>query len=118
MVENTINFAKSLASQVSLFYLPVPYPGSELYKICKKDGGIRENTKWSEFLSIDFDNPIYINPRIGKERMRYWYKRAYVSYYSSLKVWKANLSGLIWNGGIHRCWRGINAVRSLVTHKA
>lgn len=118
MVENTINFAKSLASQVSLFYLPVPYPGSELYKICKKDGGIRENTKWSEFLSIDFDNPIYINPRIGKERMRYWYKRAYVSYYSSLKVWKANLNGLIWNGGIHRCWRGINAVRSLVTHKA
>jgi len=60
MVEKTIKFAKSLASQVSLFYLPVPYPGSELYKICKKDGGIRENAKWSEYLSIDFDNPIYI----------------------------------------------------------
>jgi anaerobic magnesium-protoporphyrin IX monomethyl ester cyclase len=70
MVQNTIDYAKRLSSQMALFYLPTPYPGSELYSACKE--GIRKNSKWEEFLSIDYDNPVYINPIIGKERMKYW----------------------------------------------
>ena len=37
MVQNTIKYAKRLSAQMALFYLPVPYPGSELYKICKEN---------------------------------------------------------------------------------
>jgi len=117
MVQNTINYAKRLGSQMTLFYLPVPYPGSELYKLCKETGGLRETKNWNEFLSVDFDNPVYINPLIGKERMKYFYKKAYREYYISPSVWLNSIKSLLWNGGIHRYLRGINAVRSLVFHK-
>lgn len=116
MVENTIRYAKRLAGQMALFYLPVPYPGSDLYQECLKDGGLRKWERWSEFLAIDFDNPIYINPLIGKERMKYWYKRAFVEYYSTPAVWLSNLKALLRNGGVRRYLRGVNALRALVAH--
>lgn len=114
MVANTIRYAKSLAAQMSLFYLPVPYPGSDLYHACKADGGMRPWDNWGDFLSIDFDDPIYVNPLIGKERMKYWYRQAFVEYYSSPRVWMSNLKALARNGGIKRYLRGVNALRALV----
>ena len=118
MVHNTIKYAKRLAGQMSLFYLPVPYPATDLYAACVKDGGIRQHQDWNEFLSIDFDDPIYVNPLIGKERMQYWYKRAYMEYYSSPRVWASNARALMWNGGINRYLRGVNALRALVLHRS
>lgn len=118
MVHNTIKYAKQLAAQMSLFYLPVPYPATDLYAACQKDGGIRQHKDWSEFLSIDFDDPIYVNPLIGKERMQYWYKRAFMEYYSSPRVWASNLRALMWNGGVNRYLRGVNALRALVMHRS
>lgn len=114
MVANTIRYAKSLAAQMSLFYLPVPYPGSDLYHACKADGGMRPWDNWGDFLSIDFDDPIYVNPLIGKERMKYWYRQAFVEYYTSPRVWLSNLKALARNGGVKRYLRGINALRALV----
>jgi anaerobic magnesium-protoporphyrin IX monomethyl ester cyclase len=118
MVQNTIKYAKRLSSQMALFYLPVPYPGSELYKVCKENGGIRETNNWVEYLSIDFDNPVYVNPIIGKERMKYWYKKAYFEYYTYPKTWVTNFKALIYNGGFKRYLRGLNAVSSLLSHKS
>ncbi|MFI5345080.1 MAG: B12-binding domain-containing radical SAM protein [Elusimicrobiota bacterium] len=114
MVANTIKYAIKLAAQMSLFYLPVPYPGSDLYHACKADGGLRPWDKWGDFLAIDFDNPIYVNPLIGKERMKYWYRQAFVEYYSSPRVWMSNLKALARNGGVRRYLRGFNALRALV----
>ena len=118
MVQNTINYAKRLSSQMALFYLPVPYPGSELYSVCKKIGGIRETKNWAEYLAIDFDNPVYINPIIGKEGMKRWYKKAYFEYYTYPKTWSTNLKALIMNGGFKRYLRGLNAERSLLSHES
>lgn len=114
MVANTIRYARKLAAQMSLFYLPVPYPGSDLYQSCKETGGIREAEGWGDYLSIDFDDPIYVNPKIGKERMQYWYKRAYLDYYTDPRVWLSNARALVWNGGVSRYLRGLNALRALV----
>ncbi len=118
MVANTVAYAKKLAAQMSLFYLPVPYPGSELHRICKESGGLREDAAWSDYLSIDFDNPIYVNPLIGKERMKYWYRRAYAEYYRTPRVWWHNALALWRDGGLGRYVRGFRALRALVTHKA
>ena len=115
MVQNTIDYAKRLSSQMALFYLPTPYPGSELYSACKE--GIRKNSKWEEFLFIDYDNPVYINPIIGKERMKYWYKKAYLDYYTHPKVWASNIKSVFKNGGFKRNLRGLNAIRALLLHK-
>jgi len=116
MVQSTIKYAKRLSAQMALFYLPVPYPGSELYSVCKKNGGLRETKNWAEYLSIDFDNPVYINPIIGKERMTYWYKRAHFEYYTYPKTWGTNFKALMLNGGFKRYLRGLNAVKSLLLH--
>ena len=118
MIQNTINYAKRLGSSMALFYLPVPFPGSDLYKACKDTGGLRETKNWNDYLSIDFENPVFINPLIGKERMQYWYKRAYLDYYTHPKVWYNCLTGLVRYGGFNRYARGINAVRALVLNNA
>ncbi len=78
----------------------------------------RETKDWSEYLSVDFDNPVYVNPLIGKEQMRYWYKKAYRDYYTCPRVWLNGIKSLFWNGGFHRYLRGFNAVQSLIFHKA
>lgn len=115
MVQNTIDYAKRLRSQMALFYLPVPYPSTELAEACEATGGLRKVDNWNEYLSIDFKNPVYVNPLIGKERMKYWYKRAYMEYYSSPRIWMSNLRALMWHGGLNRYFRGANAVRALIT---
>ena len=91
MVMNTIKFAKKLAPHTALFFLPVPYPGSELYQICKQTGGLREDAKWEDFLSIDFDNPVYVNPLLGKEKMKSLYRKAFKIFYTNPKIIWINL---------------------------
>ena len=116
MVQNTIRYAKKMAAQISMFYLPVPYPGSELYESCKADGGIRRVATWSDFLAIDFHNPVYVNPNFGIEGMRYWYKRAFIEYYSAPRVWASNLGSIHNVRDLHRFVRGGRAVTALITH--
>tara|TARA_B100001123_G_C15274777_1_gene1011711 strand:+ start:273 stop:506 length:234 start_codon:yes stop_codon:yes gene_type:complete len=50
--------------------------------------------------------------------MQYWYKRAYLDYYTHPKVWYNSLKGLFRYGGFNRYARGINAVRALVLNNA
>lgn len=116
MVQKTIDYAKRLASHTAMFYLPVPYPGSKLYETCKAEGGIRRAATWSDFISIDFDNPVYVNANFGADGMRQWYKRAYLDYYRSPRVWAANLRAIRNVQDVNRLLRGGHAVTSLIGH--
>jgi radical SAM superfamily enzyme YgiQ (UPF0313 family) len=117
MVYNTIQYAKQLKGQIALFYLPVPYPGTKLYEYCKQTGLVREDAAWSEYLSLDFDNPIYINPLIGKERMKYWYKRAFWEYYLSPGVWWKNITSISGMQDLVIAYKGLNAWVNLTAKK-
>ncbi|MBI4423265.1 MAG: radical SAM protein [Elusimicrobia bacterium] len=111
MVEKTVRYAQSLRSQMALFYLPVPFPGSALYEECRRDGGlIRPDATWSDYLAIDFNNPVYVNPKIGKERMQYWYRRAFRDYYLTPSVWLANLRSIRSGHDVRRLLRGARAL--------
>jgi radical SAM superfamily enzyme YgiQ (UPF0313 family) len=114
MAWNTIEYAKSLASRIGMFYLPVPYPGSVLYQACAEDGGIRPTDAWSDFLAIDFENPVYVNPLIGKARMQEIYRTAFRKYYSDPHVWWSNIRALGWGLPVGAGFRGLNALTSLV----
>lgn len=81
MARQTIQFAKKLLPDIAMFYLPMPYPTSDLAQICRQSGGLRENASWKDYLLVDFDNPVYINPLIGKEKMRSIYRQAYREFY-------------------------------------
>ncbi|MDP2933289.1 MAG: radical SAM protein, partial [bacterium] len=91
MVHNTICYAKKLKAPLAIFWLPVPYPGTELYETCKNDGGLRQTNNWNDFLSLNFDNPVYVNPKLGLDKMRYWHKRANFEYYTYPLVWWENM---------------------------
>ena len=88
---NTINFAGKLAGQIAIFYMPIPFPCTELEKICREEGGIRSDVKWSDYSSSDYSNPVYINSKIGKEGMRRIMNLCYRKYYTTPKVLLNNL---------------------------
>lgn len=85
-VENTIRFAKKLATETALFFLPVPYPGSYLLEQAKQDGGLREDVTWKDYSCVDYSNPVYVNPRIGKEKMQQLLSKAFSEYYRNPSV--------------------------------
>ena len=116
MVRNTIKFAKKLRPHMALFYLPVPYPGSALYKSCKEMGGLRRAASWSDFIAIDFDDPVYVNPNFDKESMKYWYKRAYIEMYTSPGMWYTNLSSIRSMEDVNRLYRGGKGLTSMISH--
>ncbi|MBI2996311.1 MAG: cobalamin B12-binding domain-containing protein [Candidatus Melainabacteria bacterium] len=93
-VETTIRFAKRLATETALFFLPVPYPGSHLLTQAKEDGGLKENMSWKDYSAVDYSNPVYINPRIGKEKMQELLKRAFDEYYKQPIVIYRNLKAI------------------------
>lgn len=80
-VENTITFAKKLATETALFFLPVPYPGSYLLTQAKEDGGFREDVTWKDYSAVDYSNPVYVNPKIGREKMQGLLAKAFREYY-------------------------------------
>src|SRR3990172_8260356 len=65
-VKNTVRLANRMGTHIAHFYLPIPYPESELYYQCKEDGGLREDLKWEDFNMFNDENPVYINPKIDK----------------------------------------------------
>jgi radical SAM superfamily enzyme YgiQ (UPF0313 family) len=83
---NTVRFAREIGTPIAMFYLPVPYPKTRLYEVCKEKGILRTGADWEDFNAWDFTNPVYINPLIGKENMQRILNRAYSSYYSTPKV--------------------------------
>lgn len=84
MTMNTIRFAKKLKLETAAFFLPVPFPGTELFEMCREEGGLRPNIRWEDFREwTNMSNPLYINPRIGKQRMVEIYNYAMRSFYLS-----------------------------------
>jgi len=112
-VENTINFARKLAIPAALFFLPVPYPGTELLKQCREGGGFREDAAWDDYNSTDFSNPVYVSPLLGKDRMLAYYNKAHLKFYTSPKVLLANILSIRSFEDIKRYGRALNAVSSL-----
>jgi len=109
-VMNTINFAKKIAAETSIFYLPIPYPGTELIEQCRKDGGLREDARWEDYSAVDFSHPIYINPLLGKEKMIKLYNLANKSYYTSPRVIFNNLRSIRSIEDIVKYWKAFKAL--------
>ncbi len=110
MIKKTIQFAKRIGTELALFYLPIPYPGTDLIAICEKDGGLRQDAKWADYHGLDFSNPVYVNPLLGKEKMQKLLRKAYLSYYFSPKILWRNLTMIKSKDDIIRYWRGFRAI--------
>ena len=93
-VMKTISLARKISSHIAFFFLPVPFPKTKLYYDCKKDGGLRNDIKWSDYNITNFSNPVYINPLFSSKEFSGLVSRAYKSYYTSPKVILRNISQL------------------------
>jgi len=91
-VLNTISFAtKKCPSHIAKFFIPIPYPKTELYDICRENSdidGIKDDYDRYDMYSND---PVYVNPLIGKEESLKLLKKVYRNFYLNPKVWYRNL---------------------------
>jgi len=110
MVMKTIKFALKLAPQTALFFLPMPFPGTKLYESCARSGGIRSDATWLDYRGIDFDDPVYVNPLLGKEKMKQLYHLAWRRFYLSPRVWMAHFGSLRSLAGLKRYQRAGRAL--------
>jgi len=106
MVRKTIEYAKTLHAPISIFWIPVPYPGTEMYETCKAEGSLRRVDGWNEYLAYNFDNPVYNNPNFGIKKMRAWQKQATIEYYLSPSVWWENIKTLRTRDDLRKLFRG------------
>lgn len=90
-VLNTIALARSLGTHIAHFFLPLPYPETEMFQQCGEDGGLVEHYEWRDFSMTNWQRMVYVNPRLGKERSLELQRQAIIGYYRSPKVIWRNL---------------------------
>jgi len=93
-VMNTIELAKRLSSHIAHFFMPLPYPETELFNQCREDGGLREDFEWRDFSMTNWSRLVYINPRLGVQKMMALQRKAIVGYYTSPRVIWRNLTAI------------------------
>ena len=76
----TINFAKELNVDLAQFMIVTPFPGTDLWRMCKEDGEI-VTKDWSAFTFISPDSPPFIPSTMTKESVKNLYNKAYRSFY-------------------------------------
>ncbi|MEW5691814.1 MAG: radical SAM protein [Candidatus Hydrogenedentota bacterium] len=109
-VMRTIKLANTLATHIAHFYLPIPYPESELYYQCKETGGLREDIIWEDYNMFDDERPVYINPKIGLKKMVALKNYAVKKYYINPRVIWRNIKEINSKDDIIKYW---DAVKSL-----
>ncbi len=109
MVKRTIQFSKKVGTELALFFFPIPYPKTDLELICKNLGGLRNDVEWKDYSAVDYFNPVYVNPLLGKKKMQNLIKYAYLSYYLSPKIIWRNIQTIDSLADVVRYWRAFHA---------
>jgi anaerobic magnesium-protoporphyrin IX monomethyl ester cyclase len=104
---NTVKLTLRLAPHLAKFFLPIPYPGTELEKLCRQDGGLREDAAYENYEFYMPDHLVYVNPRVGPENMKQMLKAAYWRFYTSPKVLYRNLLQLKDWDMVKKYWRAL-----------
>ncbi len=110
-IEKTIEFAKECDPDVVVFHLPQAYPGTELFEIAIKENAL-DSDDWTKYL-IQGDEPSYINPAIGKEKLQELRKKAYKEFYLRPKIIIRYLRDIRSLSDVSRYVRGALAVRKM-----
>ncbi|MBN1912819.1 MAG: radical SAM protein [Candidatus Omnitrophica bacterium] len=82
-VLETIEFARSLKLDYASFSIAVPYPGTELYEIAKRENRITTD-KWDNYIqTVGFTkkSPVYCPPGIAEEDLKRLQKYAFRRFY-------------------------------------
>lgn len=86
----TFHFAMGNPTHIAHFFWPIPYPKTHFFDQCMADGGIAADYTWESF-NIYAERPVYVNPRIGLERMKALQRTMIRRYYTNPRVLAMNL---------------------------
>ncbi len=75
----TIDFAKKLNLDKASFLAATPFPGTELYNLCKEKGYIPEDLEWTDLRTIG--SAIISTENFTKEEVLRWQKIGYREFY-------------------------------------
>jgi radical SAM superfamily enzyme YgiQ (UPF0313 family) len=77
-IKKTLDTVKSLDVRYVLFSITSPFPGTDFYYMCKKNGWMTT----PDYVPIDPAKDSLISyPHLSKERLEYWASRAYREFY-------------------------------------
>lgn len=119
MVRRTIEHSLELGAEISLYWLPVPYPGTELWRTAQAMGGLREDAPWDDFGAMDYKNLVYVNPLLGEDRaaaqakMLELHSRAYRVFYSAPRTMWRNVRTIRSLRHVHRYYKAALAISGL-----
>ncbi len=119
MVRHTIDYSLELGSEIALYWLPIPYPGTELWNTARAMGGLREDAPWADFGAMDYHNLVYVNPLLGGDRasaqakMLELHGDAYRAFYGSPRTILRNLRAVRSPRHLHRLYKAALAISGL-----
>jgi radical SAM superfamily enzyme YgiQ (UPF0313 family) len=80
-LRKTIKFAKELDPDIIAFFVAIPYPGTELFRLAMEKNYIKKPINWEAFAPASNELPPMEIPNISKERLLELRKHAYRSFY-------------------------------------
>ena len=78
----TISFSKQINSELAIFNITTPYPGTLLYNRLEKEGRIITKN-WEKY---DFYNVVFRHPNLSEDEIQKLYKKAFITYYFRIIV--------------------------------
>ena len=80
-MRDTIDFAKKLDPHTANFHMAVPFPGTELYDMVKKEGKLLKDTEDGIVSGYNYPDAFYEMGELKKEDVERYYKEAYRKFY-------------------------------------
>jgi len=113
-VRNTIEYACGLNLDVSVFFIPVPFPGTRLFDDAMESGGLKDNITWEDYVAwLDHSKPIYINPLLGEKHIDL-YNYAFRKFYLRPRYIIRQLMNIRSLSDISRLLQGFKSIQDLI----
>jgi anaerobic magnesium-protoporphyrin IX monomethyl ester cyclase len=79
--QRTINFAKEINPNTAAFFIAVPYPGTELFRLALEKKYIKKPINWLTFAPLSREMPPMDIPNMTRKELLALKKKAYRSFY-------------------------------------
>lgn len=110
-INRTIDFSTSLPLDFAQFYFATPFPGSELYELCKSKN-ILESSDWKLY---EQDRVVIKNQFLTTERLYQLRRKAYRKFYWRPTTIKKNIKYLMSYSGISYIFHNLKPLLKLFT---
>ncbi|MDP2909510.1 MAG: radical SAM protein [bacterium] len=87
--KRTIKFAKEIDPDTAAFFIAIPYPGTELFRLALEKRYIKSPIDWKTFAPLSNEKPPMDIPNMTKEELLTLKRKAYRSFYLRPRyIWK------------------------------